>query len=159
MALAKPYNHFLVDVSLPISPDGTETRVFDSDLVIFQLGFATPVMVRGLTLQWDLVLVTTRVLSVSGITPLARPASLFGLGAVVVFTHMLVVGLLPHGYAWVAEPTSPSLSITVVDGLYAVYRALVPATTAGEWRSGSGCAGRGKQKGPGTALTGRPGLH
>jgi len=107
VALAEFYNEFLVGVSAPISPNGTETRVFDSDIVFLQTGLSSSVTVRGLTPHWRLVLNTTLVLSVSGITLLARSASLPGLGALVIFTHVLAVGLLPHGYLWVADPGSP----------------------------------------------------
>ena len=133
VALAELYNDFLVDVSAPISPKGTETRVFGSDRVFLQTGLSSPVTVPGLTLHWGLVLNITLVLSVSGITLLARSASLLGLGAVVIFTHVLAVGLLPHGYIWVADPGSPTWAATLVDGLYAVYWGLVPAMIAGVW--------------------------
>jgi hypothetical protein len=133
VALAEFYNDFLVDVSAPISPSGIETRVFDSDLVFLQTGLSSPVTVRGLTLHWGLVLNITLVLLVSGITLLARAASLVVLGAVVIFTHVLAVGLLPHGYIWVADPGSPDWASTLVDGLYAVYWGLGPAVIAGVW--------------------------
>jgi hypothetical protein len=133
VALADPYNEFLVDAGSWMSPDQTETRVFDSDILYKGTGLSTPVTVRGLTLHWGLVLIATLVASVTGISLRERAASLLGLGALVVLTHVLAVGLLPHGYVWVAEPGSPSWARTLVEGLYSVYWGLAPAMIAGVW--------------------------
>ena len=133
VALADPYNEFLVTVASPISPGQTETRVFDSDIVYLGTGLSTPVTVRGLTLHWGLVLIVTLVASVTGISLRERAASLLGLGALVIVTHVLVVGLLPHGYVWAANPGSPGWEMTLAEGLYSVYWGLAPAMIAGVW--------------------------
>ena len=133
VALAGPYNRLLVGVTSPVAPDSMTIRVFDSDLLFLQPGSAPPVTLRGLTLHWGLVLVTTLVLAATGLSVKGRLVSLAALLAAVFLTHLVAVALLPRGYAWVAGPGSPSWSGTLVEGLYAVYWGLGPALIAGVW--------------------------
>jgi hypothetical protein len=133
VALADPYNEFLVNAGSWMSPGQIETRVFDSDISYLGTGLSTPVTIRGLTLHWGLVLITTLVASVTGISLRERATSLVALGALVIVTHVIAIGLLPHGYVWVAEPGSPGWARTLVEGLYSVYWGLAPAMIAGVW--------------------------